>query len=226
MLISALQLAGHASSGIASAIAAANAATDKMIDGLKVSDNTTVNRIGRVLEGTKAGFLIGYISPSILTAVGVALTTGDLVMAVGGGIVVLSNPVAGICAAVGAVYFGWNALGHDERKSILEQVGEYLKVGHEMIKAVINLALRLMTDLLSSDNLNELKKNVSDAAESVGRKLSQITHSAKDTIIEAIESGRTALNGAGEAAMTATTFVSALFKRRADRDEKKGTTDD
>jgi cystathionine beta-lyase family protein involved in aluminum resistance len=185
VLIPALKLAGAAVSGLSSAVAAANQATDSMIDQLKANENATVNRVGRVLEGTKSGFLMGYVSPSILTAVGVALTTGDLIAAVGSGIVVLGNPVAGVCAAVGAVYFGWKALNEAERNSVLEQVGECLKVGFELIKAVINLALKLMSELLTADNLKEVKETVSDAAKFVGRHLSDITHSTKDKLIEA-----------------------------------------
>lgn len=192
MLIPALKLASNAASGLSAAVGAANKGSDAIIDGLKASENTTVNTIGRVLEGTKSGFLIGYLSPSILTAVGVTLTTGDLLAAIGSGTAILGNPIAGVCAAVGAVYFGWKALNEKERSSILEQVGNFLNVGHELIKSVIDLAIRLMKDLLSAENLREIKETVSDAAEFVGRHLSDITHSVKDRLSEASVATQTA----------------------------------
>ena len=77
MLITALSAAGHAVSGIAAAVKQENDLTDSMIETLKANENLTISRVGRVLEGTKFGFLMGYITPSILTAVGVCLTTGE-----------------------------------------------------------------------------------------------------------------------------------------------------
>ena len=235
MLIQALKLAGTAASGLGSAVVAANNASDNIIVQLKASDNATINVIGRVLEGTKSGFMIGYVSPSILTAVGVALTTGDLLAAVGGGVAILGNPVAGVCAAVGAVYFGWKALNEKERNSILEQVGTLLNIGYELIKSVIDLALRLMKNLLSEDNLKEIKETVSDAAEFVGRHLSDITHSVKDRLSEAGVASLAASRRSAQAAKkagekvtstvsTASVSVTDFFKRRSDK--KPANTDD
>ena len=235
MLIPALKLAGSAVSGVASAVVAANDASDNIIDQLKASDNATTNVIGRVLEGTKSGFMIGYVSPSILTAVGVALTTGDLLAAVGGGVLILGNPVAGVCAAVGAVYFGWKALNEKERNSILEQVGTFLKIGYELIKSVIDFAFKLMKGLLSADNLKEIKETVSDAAEFVGRHLSDITHSVKDRLSEAGAASLAASRRSAQAAKkasekvtntvsTASVSVTDFLKGRSDK--KPANTDD
>lgn len=182
MVIAALSAAGHAVSGVAAAVAQANELTDSMIDTLKANDNLTINRVGRVLEGTKFGFLMGYITPSILTAVGICLTTGDLMMATGGSIAVLGNPVAGTCAAVGAVFFGWKALSDTEREEILNQVGKFLNVGWEQIKAVVEFAIKLMKDLFTADNIQEIKETVADAASAVGRHISDITKSIGDKL--------------------------------------------
>jgi hypothetical protein len=219
MMMTALSLAVSATSGIPTAITAANNATNGMIDELKSSQNITINRVGRVLEGAKAGFLLGYVTPSILTAVGVALTTGNLLISVGRGIGVLSNPVAGVCAAVGAVYFGWKALSEKERDSILSQVGEFLNVGYELIKSVINLALKLMKNLLTTDNLNELRESVSDAAESVGRHLSDITHSARDKFSEAAESIQNTAKNAAKGVSSLTNKFSRSKGKGLDNDK-------
>ena len=182
MVITALAAAGHAVSGIAAAVKEANDLTDSMIANLKANENLTINRVGRVLEGVKFGFLLGYVSPSILTAVGVCLTTGSLTMATGAGIAMIANPVAGVSAAVGAVFFGWKALSDREREDVISQVGDFLKVGVEQIKAVVEFAVKLMKDLFTADNIQEIKETVAEAAATVGRHISDITKSLGDKI--------------------------------------------
>ena len=216
MLRKGLKLAVAAASNTAGAVIEANEAIDSMIDNLKSNENITINRIGRVLEGTKFGFLLGYVTPSILLATGVVLTTGDIIGAVGGGIAVLSNPVAGVCAAVGAIYFGWKALSESERDAVLEQVGSFLKVGFEMIKSVINFALNLMKDLLSADNIAELKQTVSDAAEIVGRHISDITHAIKDKFDKVADTVSKAASSAGDTVSKGAESASNTFSKGAD----------
>ena len=199
MVTAALTAAGHAVSGVAAAVAQANQLTDSMIETLKANDNLTINRVGRVLEGTKFGFLMGYITPSILTAVGVCLTTGDLMMATGGSIAVLGNPEAGTCAAVGAVFFGWKALNDNEREEILNQVGKFLNVGWEQIKAVVEFAIKLMKDLFTADNIQEIKETVADAASAVGRHISDITKSVRDKARKFAASARNTASAAASA---------------------------
>ena len=221
MLIYGLKLAAAAVSGGASVAIQANEAADQTISKLKASENITVNRIGRVLEGTKFGFLMGYVTPSILMATGVVLTTGDLLTAVGGGIAVLSNPIAGVCAAVGAIYFGWKALSDEERSKVLEQVGSFLNVGFEMIKSVINFALNLMKDLLSADNIAELKQTVSDAAEVVGRHISDITRAVKDKASKVAETFSRAASNVGDTVAKGTSSASDSMSRGAETASKK-----
>jgi hypothetical protein len=222
MLIPALKVASLAAKGtvlatntLAAAVAEANETTDAMIDKLKSSENLTVNRVGRVLEGTKFGFLLGYLTPSILTAVGVTLTTGNLLSAVAGGIAVLGNPVAGVCAAVGAVYFGWKALSDKERKVVLDQVCEFLLVGVEQIKAVINFALNLMSDLLTSDNFKEIKATVAEAASVAGRNIADITHSIKDKAFKAAQTISDTASSVSEAATSAAGNAADTVKDKA-----------
>jgi hypothetical protein len=214
MLIPALKLATSAVSGASAAVSAANDATDSMIEKLKANENTTINRIGRVLEGTKFGFMLGYLTPSIVTAVGVTLTTGDLLAAVGGGIAVLGNPVAGVAAAVGAVYFGWKALSEKERDAVLKQVGDFLKTGYEQIKAVINYSINLMKELLSADNLNEMKEAVAEAAELIGKHLADITKSIKDQCYKAGKVFSEAADSVSKTASEAADSFTSMFKKK------------
>ena len=213
MVIAALAAAGHAVSGVAAAVAQANELTDSMIETLKANDNLTINRVGRVLEGTKFGFLMGYVTPSILTAVGICLTTGDLLTATGASIAVLGNPVAGTCAAVGAVFFGWKALNDNEREEILNQVGKFLNVGWEQIKAVVEFAIKLMKDLFTADNIQEIKETVAEAAAAVGRHISDITKSVSDKVAKVAASvcntASAAANAVSGAASSTTAAVSS-----------------
>ena len=215
MLILSLKAAHAAAGGVTSAAIEANDYVDSIIDHLKADENLTVNRVGRVLEGTKFGFLMGFVTPSILTATGVALTSGNLVAAVGGGVATLANPIAGVCAAVGAVYFGWKALSDDERREVLAQVGDFLQVGAEQIKAVVKFALGLMTELMSADNFKEIKGMVAAAASAAGRHLSDITHSIKDKTFKAAKAISDTASNVYEAAGSLGTSASNVVQTGA-----------
>lgn len=87
-----------------------------------------------------------------------------------------------------------------EREGVLKQVGEFLHVGWEQIKAVISFAIGKMKELLNSDNIKEIKETVSEVAASAGRHISDITKSLGDKAAKAAEAvGR----GASAAADTA-----------------------
>ena len=222
MLLSTLVLAGNAVAHGVSAVSAANEATDQMIGTLKQSENPSINRVGRVLEGVKSGFMIGYVAPSIVGAVGVALTTGSLMSAIATATQTLANPIAGVCAAVGAIYFGWSALTQDEKDKIIGEVSGFLNVGAELIKGVVAFSVKSMKEILSSDNIQELKAMVRDAAEVAGRHLSDVTKSALDKIAEISNSITTTASGAaavvtstaGGVSKTAAGYLS--FRRKKD----------
>ena len=63
---------------IATAIAAAckmgsvvNDYINEHIENLKASDNPTISSTGRVLEGAKFGFGLGYVAPIVIIATGI-----------------------------------------------------------------------------------------------------------------------------------------------------------
>ena len=213
MVITALAAAGHAVSGVAAAVKEANDLTDSMIANLKANENLTINRVGRVLEGVKFGFLLGYVSPSILTAVGVCLTTGSLTMATGAGIALIANPVASVSAAVGAVFFGWKALSDRELEDVIDQVGDFLKIGVEQIKAVVEFAIKLMKDLFTADNIQEIKETVAEAAATVGRHISDITKSLGDKVSKVCESIASTATSISDGTKNAGRKVKGAFTR-------------
>jgi len=104
---------------IAALYSAANGINDFInshIEVLKCSENPTIASTGRVLEAAKFGFGLGYLSSVAIMAVGQLILGNNLVFGAGsvasmlGSAAVLSNPIAMTCGAVGAIYYGWNAL--------------------------------------------------------------------------------------------------------------------
>lgn len=171
-----------------------------VIDSMKGSENSAVSRTGAVLEGAKFGFGIGYITPVIVIAVG-QLILGNPLSAVWTGVtaITLSNPIAMTCGAIGAIYYGWQALSNDERNAILLRLMEAFNVGVELIKAMVNFITTTMKELLSAENLAEVKKFLVDAATTFGKSMSDITHAVVDGVVDTFEAvtGKVAEGAAG-----------------------------
>ncbi len=160
-----------------------NAFIDRHIEEMKKSENATISRTGKVIEGAKYGFGIGYVVPIAIIAAGQFLLgntlTAVLTLATAA---TLTNPVAMTCAAVGAIYYGWGALSDLERQEILEKLSHGLEIGVELIKSVIGFVINKTKEFLSSENILELKRYVGSAAAAFGRTLSDVTGSIADKI--------------------------------------------
>jgi hypothetical protein len=157
------------------------------IEEMKRAENPTVSRTGRVLEMAKYGFGIGYITPVVVISVGQLLLGNPL--AAGGTLAsaaILSNPIAMTCAAVGAIYYGWNALDDQEKEEMLEKLSDGLKIGIEMIKSVIRFVIEKSKELWNSENLSEIKNSISQAAEVFGKKLGDVTHKISDKVTDGL----------------------------------------
>jgi hypothetical protein len=156
---------------------------DRHIADLQASDNPTVARTGRVMMAAKSGFGIGYITSVVVIATGQLLLGNTL--AVGGTVltaVTLSNPIAMTCAAIGAIYYGWNALSDQERNDIIEKLTIDLKIGAELIKSLIRFVVDKTKELLSSENLKEIKVFVTKAAAGFGKSFGDITKKMADMV--------------------------------------------
>jgi gas vesicle protein len=162
-----------------------NAFIDEHIESMKSSANSTISRTGSVLEGAKYGFGLGYMSSVIIIAGG-QLLLGNTLAAVSevATAAALSNPMAMTCAAVGAIYFGWNALSDQERESILEKLSEGVQVGKELIKSVFAYVINWFKSVNDSVFLKELKDDIRDVAVIFHKSLSDVTKSAADTADE------------------------------------------
>lgn len=161
---------------------------DSLIKRMKDATSPAIARTGRVLEGAKFGFGLGYIIPVAVIAAG-QLLLGNTVAALTtlGTAAVVTNPVATTCAAIGAIYYGWQALSESERNDILEQLASGLSLGVELLRSLIDFVVRTTKELLSSENFLEVREFVSDAAASFGRTLSDITRTIKDRAVDAYE---------------------------------------
>lgn len=209
MITAAIPVASFAMSSMAKAITSlyqvtgeVNTWLDKHLQDMQANDNLTVSRTGKVLEGAKFGFGLGFIAPIGIIAVGQFLLGNPLsaVASVATGL----NPLSMTCAAVGAIYFGWNALSNDERQDALDKLSKGLEIGIELIKSLINYVVGGLKELLDSKHLKEFKEFIKISAESFGKNLSDITRTVidkakdtyettKDTVVVASENAKVAI---------------------------------
>lgn len=161
---------------------------DRHIEALKASERPVIACTGRVLEAAKFGFGLGYIASTVLIAAGQMLlgNTFAAVAAVASA-AVLSNPIAMTCGAVGAIYFGWNALTDKEREQILERLAAGMTLGLELIRSVVEFSIRKFGELLDSKQAEASKKFIKDFAEAFGRSLYDITHQIGDFASDSAE---------------------------------------
>lgn len=166
-----------------------NDAFDGVIDDMKQSPNPTISRSGRVLEGAKYGFGLGYISSATIVAAGQFLLGNPLtVMGTVSTAVVFTNPVVNTCAALGAVVYGYRALSDVEREELLTKLSNGLQIGVELVKSIIKFVVDETQRLLSKENVAEMKKFIAEAAESFGRTLSDVTHKVRDKVVDGFAS--------------------------------------
>lgn len=158
------------------------------IEKMKMSENPTISRTGRVLEMGKYGFGIGYMSSVIVVAVG-QLILGNTLAAISTAATAatLTNPIAMTCAAVGAIYYGWSALTEQEKNEILEKLSAGLGTGVELIKSVIRFVTEKAKELFSPENLDEIKKYISNAAHVFGKTLGEVTKKIIDKVSDGLD---------------------------------------
>ncbi len=187
-----------------------NSFIDEHLDKLKNHANETISATGRVLESAKAGFGIGYITPLVLTATGQFLLGNTLsaVSTVASGLA-FTNPLAMTCAAVGAIYYGWQALTEDEKNAILERLTKAFEVGAELIKSMIAYVISSLGSMLSTEKIAEFKNFIATAAENFGKTLADITRDIKDKFFQVV-------NWVGDVFTEATTSVKEGAERTKD----------
>lgn len=167
-------------------------------------------RCGEVLQEVIGGFGIGAETGLALIGVGQVLLGNPMTAA--SATAVTTNPVAMTCAAMGAIYYGWGALKKEEQDTTLALVGKAFGMGVELVRAVVDLAMKLLRALASY--ARELKQWVADGVAAYGGRLSDVTRAFSD---RAWEVGRSGLVVAGDA-------TSALRRRLPGGADKTETT--
>lgn len=169
--------------GVVSTVDKVNSFFNEHIERLKASDNKIIASTGRVLEGAKFGFGLGYAGSIAILAAGQLLLGNTLAAAaVVVGAVTMTNPIAMTCAAVGAVYYGWAALTENERSAIVDRLAQGLEMGTELIRSLISFAIRTTNELLSSKQLQEFKTFIANQAAQFGKSLYDVTHQMADFV--------------------------------------------
>lgn len=213
LALSPYALAIQALYGVASEL---NSFIDNHIESMKSSANNTIAQTGAVLEGAKFGFGLGYMS-SVIIISGGQLLLGNTLGAISevATAAALSNPMAMTCAAVGAIYFGWNALSDEERNNILEKLAEGVQVGKELIKAVFSYVIDWFKSINDSVFIKELKEDIRDAAVIFHKNLSDITKSAADKADELLKTVSATARKFGDGVMDAVNTVRDKVKPKS-----------
>lgn len=188
---------------------AVNDFINRHIENLKSSDNPTIASAGRVIEGAKFGFGLGYVAPIIIIAAGQILLGNSFSAAIGvAGTVMsaatLSNPIAMTCGAIGAIYFGWKALTDVERNDILDRLSSGLNVGVELIRSLIGYVLNKLKDFSDSKQLIEFKIFIKNQAAVFGKTLYDVTKSLGDLVKGAAEKVSNIAGQAADGALSGT----------------------
>lgn len=171
-----------AGSGLLAGGVALNSFLNDHIQSMKESDNPTISRTGRVFEMVKFGFGVGWGTGIAVIAAGQLILGNNILTTTWTIATAPINPVALTCAAMGAVYYGWNALSDEERTEIVEKLSTGLEIGAAFIKSIIQFVLDACKKVFSSENLEELKKIVGKFAAQFGKTLSSITHKFTDAL--------------------------------------------
>lgn len=191
---------------------------DRHMEVLQASDNPTVARTGKVMMAAKAGFGIGYITPIVIIATG-QLLLGN-VLAAGATVLTaatITNPIAMTCAAIGAIYYGWNALSDQEQNEIISKLTNDLKVGTELIKSLIRFVVDKIKEFFNSENLKEIKVFVANAAASFGKSLGDITKKIADMASDSFVAIK---KRTGQAAGAAAEMASGAYDAVKDKFQK------
>lgn len=201
---------------------AVNEFINKHIDTLKASENPTIASTGRVLEGAKFGFGLGYVAPMVIIATGQLLLGNSFSGVIGAAGTLMSaatftNPIAMTCAAVGAIYFGWTALTETERNDILDRLSKGLNIGVELIKSFVGYVFGKLKDFSSSKQLAEFKDFVKTQAAVFGKTLYDVTKSVGDLVKGAAERVSNIAGQAADTAITATKKAADAASQAAEK---------
>ena len=161
-----------------------------------------------MLKRTYEGYGVGYKVPLAVLAIGRAMIGVDLAVSAP---FIASNPVAFTCAAVGAVYYGYNALDEDEKLIIGNRVADAFGFGVELVSSLVRFCIDQMASVFDKDMLRALKESLSQVATALGLTVYEITGALRDRLASAASTSyENASWFLGAATNTAASAVSAV----------------
>jgi hypothetical protein len=191
---------------------------DQHLLSLEQADNEVVSRAGFVLRKAQEGFGLGYKVPVVVIAMGKAMLGIDLAVMTP---LVATHPAAWTCAALGAVYYGYTALGDEERIALTAKVGAALDFGAELVRGIVQFCIDTLKSVLSDENIKKMKAMVAETAAAFGLTIADITRSLLDRVytfasssVETASSvAATAASSIGDLAGTAYATGNRLLQR-------------
>ena len=163
---------------------------------LESSDNEAVARTGFVLKRANEGFGLGYKVPLSIITMGQVMLGIDLTV---GAPFLATNPAAFTAAALGAVYYGYQALEDEERAELHARIGAALDFGVELVKTIAKFCIDIMKSLLDPATLAQIKKLVAETAEAAGSSLYEVTGKVLDRVAGLASDAGVAASAAGAA---------------------------
>ncbi|MXO72582.1 hypothetical protein [Alteraurantiacibacter buctensis] len=182
---------------------------------LEASPNEAISRRGYVLKRANEGFGLGYKVPLGVIAAGQVMLGIDLAVAAP---FLASNPAAFTTAAMGAIYYGYQALDDQEREELHRQIGAALDFGAELVKTLIRFVIDMMSSLLDSQALAQVKDYLAQTAATLGLTLYDITGRMYDRITGLAAGVGSAAASVGETAGTALARGKELLWRADHKD--------
>jgi hypothetical protein len=164
-------------------------------------DNEVIARSGAVLRKVRDGYGLGYKVPLALMAAGQALLGIDFAISAP---FIASNPAALTCAAIGAIYYGYNALSEEERQQLNARIGAAFDFGVELVRNLIQFCIEALKAALDSDAFKVMKDMV---AQRFGLTIADITRSIRDRVYTIAS---TSMENAAWAASTAAGSISQI----------------
>lgn len=196
---------------------------EKHISNLESSQNEVTARTGFILKRAYDGYGLGYKVPLAILAIGKAMIGVDFAVSAP---FIASNPLAFSCAAIGAVYYGYNALKDEEKEAVCEMVAQAFGYGLELISSIARFCIDLMASVFDKGMLGKLKDSLGVVASALGTSVYDITGAFRDRLAGAtaatIETAGWLAEGAMEMASTVAAGVTdkgqALLGRRSGGD--------
>ena len=137
---------------------------------------------------------MGYLGSVIIIATGqLLLGSAPAALITAASAAVLMNPVATTCAAIGAIFYGWQALNDEEKDEILNQLAQGFETGKEIIRSLVEFTANKMKEFSEGSWSKSLKEKLSDWGDDISSWVGNTGESVvdiKDSLIDKLATAR------------------------------------